>query len=186
MKLVILDRDGVINQDAESHVRSPHDWEPIPGSLDAIARLTHAGYRIVVVTNQSGLARDYFDLETLNRIHRKMHTFVQEHGGHIDAILFSPYADDTEPTRKPNPGMLVDLATRLQTSLRNVPVVGDSLRDLQAARAVHARPILVQTGNGQHTATQHAGELDNVEIYPDLTAVAERLLTEPRSSRSKD
>lgn len=182
MKLVVLDRDGVINHDAPQHICSPQDWDPIPGSLDAIAQLSHAGYRIVIATNQSGISRGLYDLETLNRIHRKMLAFVHEHGGHIDAILFSPSADDSEPSRKPNPGMLKNLASRLGISLRELPVVGDSLRDLQAARAVNARPILVRTGNGARTESEHSSNLGDVEIYDDLAAFAEHLLATTAAS----
>ena len=183
MKIVILDRDGVINFDAETHIRSSREWEPIPGSLEGIAQLTHGGYRVVVATNQSGISRGLYDLESLNRIHQKMHTYVQEHGGHIDAIMFSPYSDDREPSRKPNPGMLTEIASRLGISLRGVPVVGDSLRDLQAARSVEARPILVRTGNGAQTEIDASELLVGIDVFENLAAVAEHLLA-PSDSRA--
>jgi D-glycero-D-manno-heptose 1,7-bisphosphate phosphatase len=183
VKIVILDRDGVINYDAETHIRSSREWHPIPGSLEAIAQLTHAAYRVVVATNQSGISRDLYDLEALNRINQKMHTFVQEHGGHIDAIMFSPYSDDREPSRKPNPGMLKEIASRLAISLRGVPVVGDSLRDLQAAQAVDARPILVRTGNGAQTEREAADALGKVEIFQDLADFTQHLLAPPPPKR---
>lgn len=152
MKLVILDRDGVINQDSDQFIKSPEEWRPIPGSLVAIARLNQAGYRVVVATNQSGLGRDLFDMEMLNRIHDKMLKMVAEEGGRIDAIFFCPHTlvDDCR-CRKPQPGMLEEIAERYHTDLTGVPVIGDSLRDLQAAVAVGAQPMLVLTGKGRKT-----------------------------------
>jgi len=117
MKLIILDRDGVINIDSDAFVKSPEEWIPIPGSLEAIARLNHAGYRVVVATNQSGIVRGLFDLETLNLIHRKMHRMVQEVGGLIDAVFFCPDVDEANPYRKPNPGMLLEIGRRLKCGL---------------------------------------------------------------------
>ena len=179
MKLVILDRDGVINEDSASFIKAPAEWRAIPGSLQAIAKLAQAGYRIAIATNQSGLQRDLFGLDALHQIHAKMHLLVTQAGGHIDAIFFCPYRDQHHPCRKPNPGMYEDLANRLQVDLRQVPVVGDSLRDLVPAIELDARPILVRTGKGQRTLEQHGDALDGVEIFDDLLAVADHLLAPP-------
>ena len=152
MKLVILDRDGVINHDSDEYIKSPDEWKPIPGSLEAIARLTQAGYRVVVATNQSGIGRGLFDMATLNAIHDKMHRAVGQAGGRIDAVFFCPHAQDANcDCRKPKPGMLRRSPSASTSSLKGVPCVGDSLRDLQAAAAVGAQPILVLTGKGKKT-----------------------------------
>jgi len=176
--LVILDRDGVINEDSDEFIKSPEEWVPVPGSLEAIARLNQNGYRVVVASNQSGIARRLFDIEALNRIHDKMLLALSEVGGTIDALFFCPHKpSDRCRCRKPEPGMLLDIAERLRTPLDEVPVVGDSLRDLQAATAVSSRPILVRTGKG--TDTEAAGDgLDGAEVYDDLAEVAEVLITE--------
>ncbi|MCX7892115.1 MAG: D-glycero-beta-D-manno-heptose 1,7-bisphosphate 7-phosphatase [Burkholderiales bacterium] len=175
MKLVILDRDGVVNFDSDQYIKSPEEWRPIPGSVEAIARLTQAGYRVVVATNQSGLGRGLFDMATLTAIHDKMHRTVAQAGGRIDAIFYCPHAaDSTCPCRKPNPGMLVAIGERFNTPLEGVPAVGDSLRDLQAAVAVKARPILVLTGKGEQTRA--GGVLPvGTEVHADLAAVVRAL-----------
>ena len=148
MKLVILDRDGVINTDSEQYIKSPEEWTPIAGSLDAIARFTQAGFRVVVATNQSGVGRGLFDMATLNAMHDKMHKAVNQLGGRIDAVFFCPHAQDAGcACRKPRPGMLLEIAERFNVALAGVPAIGDSLRDLQAASAAGARPILVLTGD---------------------------------------
>ena len=147
MKLVILDRDGVINFDSDQYIKSPEEWKPIPGSLDAIARLNQWGYRVVVATNQSGVGRGLFDMDTLNAIHEKMVRLVSQAGGKIDAIFFCPHTNHDEcRCRKPLPGMLEEIAQRYNADLTDVPVIGDSLRALQSAAAVGAQPILVRTG----------------------------------------
>jgi D-glycero-D-manno-heptose 1,7-bisphosphate phosphatase len=175
MKLVILDRDGTINHDSERHIKSPEEWKPIKGSLEAIARLTQAGYRVVVATNQSGIGRGLFDTATLNAIHDTMQRAVQQAGGRIDAIFFCPHAGETDcECRKPRPGMLLEIGKRLNTPLAGVPMVGDALRDLQAAEAAGARPVLVLTGKGR--GTREAGGLPpGTEIFPDLAAFAAHL-----------
>ena len=135
MKLVILDRDGVINHDSSAFVKSPDEWVALPGSLEAIARLSQAGWRVVVASNQSGLARGLFSTETLNAIHAKMRSELAQLGGHIDSIFLCPHGpDDGCACRKPKPGMFLDIAHRYDIDLQNVPAVGDSLRDLQASR----------------------------------------------------
>jgi len=175
MKLVILDRDGVINFDSDQYIKDPDEWRPIPGSLDAIARLTQDGWRVVVATNQSGIGRGLFDMATLNAIHAKMHKAVSQSGGRIEAVFYCPdTAKSQSPCRKPNPGMFFAVAERYNAALERVPAVGDSLRDLQAAAAVGAQPILVLTGKGENTRT--AGNLpQGTTIYPDLAAVAQAL-----------
>ncbi|MEE4377044.1 MAG: D-glycero-beta-D-manno-heptose 1,7-bisphosphate 7-phosphatase [Candidatus Competibacteraceae bacterium] len=178
MKLIILDRDGVINQDSDAYIKSPGEWVPIPGSLEAIARLNYAGYRVVIATNQAGISHGLFDIETLNRIHEKMHRLTYEAGGAIEAIFFCPEADDNHPQRKPNPGMFEDLAVRLRIDLKGVPAIGDSLRDLQAARTVGARPILVLTGKGQLTQQKLTTDFANIEVFNDLSSTVDTLLAE--------
>ena len=175
MKLVILDRDGTINEDSDQYIKSPLEWKPIPGSLEAIARLTQGGWRCVVATNQSGIARGLFDMSTLNAIHAEMHRAVNQAGGRIDAIFFCPHAADSNcECRKPKPGLLREIGERLDVELAGVPLAGDSLRDLEAAAAVGARPMLVLTGKGRKT--QAAGGLPKgTEIYEDLAAIAARL-----------
>ncbi len=175
MKLIILDRDGTINHDSDQYIKSPAEWKPLKGSLEAIARLTQAGYRVVVATNQSGIARGLFDMTTLNAIHDALHRAVNQAGGRIDAIFFCPHAADSNcECRKPKPGMLREIAKRLNVSLEGVPVVGDALRDVQAAAAVGARPILVLTGKGRKT--RDSEELpEGTEVFPDLAAVAAHL-----------
>ncbi|MFQ5468683.1 MAG: D-glycero-beta-D-manno-heptose 1,7-bisphosphate 7-phosphatase [Gammaproteobacteria bacterium] len=178
-QLVVLDRDGVINADSDEYIKSPDEWHAIPGSIRAISRLTNAGYHIAVVTNQSGLARGFFDIGALNDIHRKMYQEVRKLGGRIDAVLFCPHGpDDDCACRKPKPGMLRELSERLRSDLIDVPMIGDSLRDLQAAQAVGGRPILVRTGKG--AMTEESGEgLKNIEIFDDLASVVNELLAAP-------
>jgi D-glycero-D-manno-heptose 1,7-bisphosphate phosphatase len=172
MKLVVLDRDGTINRDSDQYIKSPAEWQPLKGSLEAIARLTQAGHRVVIATNQSGLARGLFDMTTLNAIHDAMQRAVHQAGGRIDAIFFCPHADEADcACRKPKPGMLLEIGRRLNAPLVGVPVVGDALRDLQAAVAAGARPVLVLTGKGRKTRA--AGGLPpGTEIYADLAAFA--------------
>jgi D-glycero-D-manno-heptose 1,7-bisphosphate phosphatase len=175
MKLVILDRDGVINHDSDRFIKSPDEWRPIAGSLEGIARLTQSGFRVIVATNQSGIGRGLFDMSTLNTIHEKMHRAVNQAGGRIDAIFYCPHAaDSTCECRKPKPGMLKEIALRFHTTLAGVPVVGDSLRDLEAAASVGAQPILVETGKGKMTRKESPLPHGTV-IATDLAAVAENL-----------
>lgn len=172
MKLVVLDRDGVINLDSDQYIKSPEEWKPIPGSLEAIARLTQAGFRVVVATNQAGLGRGLFDMATLNAMHDKMHKAVNQLGGRIDAVFFCPHAQDAGcACRKPKPGMLREIAARFDLALAGVPVIGDSLRDLQAASAAGARPVLVLTGKGAQTL-KSGGLPEGTEIHRDLAAAA--------------
>ncbi|OYY94547.1 MAG: D-glycero-beta-D-manno-heptose-1,7-bisphosphate 7-phosphatase [Hydrogenophilales bacterium 28-61-23] len=168
MKLVILDRDGVINFDSDQFIKSPREWNPIPGSLEAIALLNQAGFRVVVATNQSGVGRGLFDMSTLNSIHAKMHKLVAQAGGRIDAVFLCPHAADSRcQCRKPKSGLFLDIAERFHIDLRNVYSVGDALRDAQAAISVGARPMLVKTGKG--LLTLEGGQLPaEVPVYENL------------------
>jgi D-glycero-D-manno-heptose 1,7-bisphosphate phosphatase len=175
MKLVILDRDGTINHDSDQYIKSPDEWKPIKGSLEAIARLSHAGFRVVVATNQSGIARGLFDTATLLAINQKMFRAANQAGGRIDAVFFCPHAADSEcECRKPKPGMLREISRRFNIPLDDVCMVGDGLRDLQAARDAGARPVLVLTGKGKKT--RDAGELpEQTQVFADLAAFAAHL-----------
>ncbi len=175
MKLVILDRDGTINHDSDEHIKSPSEWRPLPGSLEAIARLSQAGYRIVVATNQSGIARGLFDTAALIAVHDKLQRAAALAGGRIDAFFFCPHAADSScECRKPRPGMLLEIARRFNVALAEAYMVGDALRDLEAAAQAGARPVLVLTGKG--LATRDAGRLPpHTAVYPDLAAFAQHL-----------
>jgi D-glycero-D-manno-heptose 1,7-bisphosphate phosphatase len=176
MKLVILDRDGVINHDSAAYIKSPDEWKPIPGSLQAIARLNQAGCHVVVATNQSGVGRGLFEMATLNAIHDKMHRALAQVGGRIDAVFFCPHAQDAGcACRKPRPGLLLEIAARFNVDLKGVPAIGDSLRDLQAAAAVGALPLLVLTGKG--AAAQRAGGLPpGTRVHADLASAVQALI----------
>ena len=176
VKLIILDRDGVINYDSDQFIKSPEEWRPIPGSLEAIARLNHAGFRVVVATNQSGLGRGLFDMATLIAINDKMHKALAHVGGRIDAVFYCPHAADSAcECRKPKPGMFIEIGHRFGVELTGVPCVGDSVRDLQAAAAVDAQPILVLSGKGEKTLRDGVFPANTI-IYPDLAFVAAALL----------
>ena len=176
LKLIILDRDGVINHDSPDFIKSLAEWIPVPGSLEAIARLNQAGYRVVVASNQSGIARELFDMVTLNAIHHKMHSLAQQVGADIDAVFFCPHsAADNCDCRKPKPGMFAEIAQRYKVSLKGVPVVGDSLRDLQAGYVSGCVPYLVLTGKGEKT--QATGGLPpGTQVFADLAAMVAHLL----------
>ena len=177
MKIVILDRDGVINEDSDDYIKSPEEWRPIPGSLEAIAQLNHEGYRVLVVTNQSGLGRGLFDIHGLNAIHQKMYRELSRLGGHIESILFCPHSpEDRCSCRKPESGLFEEIARRFHSRLDGVPAIGDSLRDIEAARRVGAAPILVLTGKGQATLDKGFG-LEGVPFFPDLASAVDALLT---------
>jgi len=178
LKLIVLDRDGVINHDSDQFIKSPDEWRPIPGSLEAIARLNQAGYRVVVATNQSGVGRGLFGMTTLTEIHEKMFKALNLVGGRIDAVFYCPHAADSHcDCRKPKPGMLHQIGLRFGVSMDDVPAIGDGLRDLQAAQAAGARPILVLTGKGEKTLT--AGELPpGTVVFPDLAFAVTALLAE--------
>lgn len=175
-RFVILDRDGVINHDAEDHIKSPDEWVPISGSLEAIARLNHAGYTVVVATNQSGVGRGLFDIGDLNAIHEKFQRALDRVGGHIDGIFFCPHAPDAGCScRKPLPGLLQAISARCSIPLTDVPVIGDAARDAQAALAVGARPLMVRTGKGRECYAKHP-ELRTLPWYDDLATATCYLL----------
>jgi D-glycero-D-manno-heptose 1,7-bisphosphate phosphatase len=176
MKLVILDRDGVINQDSDQFIKNTTEWKPIPGSLEAIAKLNHAGYHVVVVSNQSGIGRGLLDMGALNAINDRMYRALAQVGGRIDALFYCPHAaGDNCDCRKPKPGMFIDIAQRFNVDLAGVPSIGDSLRDLQAAAAAGARPILVLTGKG--AKTEAAGGLpDGTPVFKDLAEAVRNIV----------
>lgn len=166
--LIILDRDGVINEDSPDYIKNPDEWIAIPSSLTAIARLNQLGHQVIVATNQSGVGRGYYTEATLGAIHEKMRNALAEQGGHVDAIYYCPHTpDDHCECRKPKPGMLKKIAEDLKADLSTAILVGDSLRDLQAAQAVHCKPVLVCTGKGEATLAADKG-LENVPVYLDL------------------
>lgn len=176
MKLVILDRDGVINKDSDSYIKSPAEWSPIPGSLEAIARLHREGYKIVVATNQSGVGRGLFDIDTLGTIHAKMLDAVRAKGGEIDAIFFCPHRPEDEcRCRKPLPGLFEEIAERLKVNLTGVYALGDCERDVLAARAVSAQPVLVRSGKGRQTLRKNK-LVSGVAVFDDLAAFTSSLL----------
>lgn len=175
MKLVILDRDGVINYDSDAFIKTPDEWKPIPGSLEAIARLTQAGYRVVVATNQAGIGRGLLDMAALNAINDKMWKAANQAGGRIDAMFFCPHTNADEcDCRKPATGMFKEISQRFGLELNDVPAIGDSMRDLQAAAAVGAIPVLVLTGKGKKTKAE-GGLPGNTRIFRDLAAAVDAL-----------
>ena len=183
MKLVILDRDGVINQDSANFIKNPNEWIPIPGSLEAIGLLNHSGFRVVLATNQSGISRGLFDMAILNSIHDKMHRELAHVGGRIDALFYCPHAaDDHCDCRKPKTGMIEEIGKRFSVELKDTPAVGDSLRDLQAFADAGCQPILVRTGKGEETlaaSTQPEKALpNNTWVCADLSEAAQRIITE--------
>jgi D-glycero-D-manno-heptose 1,7-bisphosphate phosphatase len=188
MKLVILDRDGTINEDRDDFVKAPDEWVPMPGALEAIARLNHAGWHTVIATNQSGLARGLFDMAALNAIHARMNRELAAVGGRIDAVFFCPHGpDDGCRCRKPLPGLFEMIAERYGMDLREAHLVGDSLRDLQAGVAAGCRPHLVRTGKG---AGLDAAQLDELlrevpgaRVHADLAAFAHAVIHDERLER---
>ena len=177
MKLVILDRDGVINEDSDQFIKNTTEWKPIPGSLEAIARLNHAGYRVVVASNQSGIGRGLLDMGALNAINDRMYRALAQVGGRIDALFYCPHAADANcECRKPKPGMFLDIAQRFNVDLAGgVPSIGDSLRDLQAAAKAGAQPMLVRTGKG--AKTEAAGGLpDATPVFADLAEAVRNIV----------
>ena len=182
IKLVILDRDGTINRASDQFVKSPEEWHPLPGSLEAIGRLNHAGYHVVLATNQSGLGRGIFDVAGLNSVHAHMMKALAAHGGRIDAVFYCPHAPDEGcHCRKPEPGLLEQIAQRYGlSSLAGVPYIGDSLRDMQAAAAAGCAPHLVCTGRHTDLLGQTEAPADfppGTRVHADLAACVEHLLS---------
>ena len=177
MQLVILDRDGIINVDSGAAVTSEHEWQAIPGSLEAVARLNGAGYRVVVASNQPGLRRKILSIETLNSIHHKMQQELLEAGGGVDAVFFcSCLPKDKCECMMPSPGMLLEIAARLRMSLGTVPVIGNTMATIEAARAAGARAIFVRTGADDDKSV--AETCEDLESYDNLAAAVDSLLAE--------
>ncbi len=177
MRLVILDRDGVINRDSAEFVKSRDEWRPLPGSIEAIAALSKAGFTVAVASNQSGLARGLLDRNALRAMHRKLRRLVAAQGGRVDRIVVCPHGpDDGCSCRKPRPGLLHRLARHYDVTLYGVPAVGDSLRDLEAAASAGATPVLVRTGNGRKTEAALPDSFRDVAVYDSLEAVARALV----------
>lgn len=175
--LVILDRDGVINEDSDAFIKTADEWLPLPGSIEAIAALSKAGYTVAVASNQSGLARGLFDEEALGGIHLKLHALVEAVGGRVDRIVWCPHGpDDGCDCRKPKSGLFEQLRAHYGIDFAGVPAIGDSLRDLEAAAAAGARPILVRTGNGRDTESSLTGALADVPVFDTLGDAVSALL----------
>ncbi len=187
MNLIILDRDGTINEDRDDYVRSPEEWMPLPGALEAIARLNHAGWHTVLATNQSGLGRGLFDMAALNAMHVKMQSMLAKVGGRIDAVFFCPHTPDENCNcRKPMPGLIEQIGQRYGVDLRTVPIVGDSLRDLQAGAAMGCKPHMVLTGKGAHLdRAEVLRQVPGTEFHADLPAFAEFLIEQERAVHGK-
>ncbi|MBY8950629.1 D-glycero-beta-D-manno-heptose 1,7-bisphosphate 7-phosphatase [Pseudomonas carnis] len=175
LKLLILDRDGVINYDSDAYIKSVEEWIPLPGSIEAIAQLSKAGWTVTIATNQSGIARGYYDIATLEAMHARLRTLVAEQGGEVGLVVYCPHGPDEGcDCRKPKPGMLKIIAEHYKVPLAGIWFVGDSLGDLEAAKAVDSQPVLVKTGKGEKTQAKNlpVGTL----IFDDLAAVAAELI----------
>ncbi|RQP22997.1 D-glycero-beta-D-manno-heptose 1,7-bisphosphate 7-phosphatase [Piscinibacter terrae] len=188
MKLIILDRDGTINEDRDDFVKSPEEWVPLPGALEAIARLNHAGWHTVLATNQSGLGRGLFDMASLNAMHVRMNSLLTKQGGRIDAVFFCPHVpEDQCDCRKPLPGLMLQIGERYGVDLTVVPFVGDSLRDLQAGAAAGCPTHFVRTGKAASlTDAQVTGILEQVpgtQVHADLSAFADAIIQQERAAR---
>lgn len=178
-RIIVLDRDGVINEDRDDYVRSAEQWVPIPGSLEALGRLSRAGFRIAVVTNQSGLARGFFDHRALNAMHRKLYELMGRHGGRIEMLLFCPHGPwEHCRCRKPHPALFETIQERFGVRLQGVPFVGDSASDVAAARSLGMLPVLVKTGKGQRTLDRHGLDLAGVMIGEDLAAITNMIINQ--------
>lgn len=182
-KLIVLDRDGVINEDSDDYIKSPDEYIPVPGSLEAISMLNKAGFTVVVATNQSGLARGYFSQDTLDKMHEKLSTLLAKKDGKIERIYVCPHSpDDNCDCRKPRPGLFLKILQDFPVKPQKVTVIGDSLKDLQVARAVNMVPVLVRTGKGSKTEVtiknedKYKSEFGNIKIYDDLAQAVEDLL----------
>lgn len=176
MTYIILDRDGVINYDSPEYIKSPEEWLPIPGSLDAIAQLNRSGFRVFIVTNQSGVARGFYDIDTLDLIHEKLVSELASVGGYIEEIFFCPHhPDELCSCRKPKPGLLHQLAAKYPINFSETYFIGDSIGDIRAAQAVGCMPILVHTGNGEKVLQKHP-ELSAIPNFPDLSTAVDYVL----------
>lgn len=191
MKLVILDRDGTINHERDDYIKSPEEWVPLPGAIEAIARLNHAGWHVVVATNQSGIGRGLFDMAAMNAMHAKMHQMLARHGGRVDAVFFCPHTPEDQCTcRKPQPGLFKMIGERFNKSLNEVPMVGDLPRDVLAAQSVGCEPHLVRTGQAAAMTDVELVELrrqvPGLTIHPDLSAFADFLILRDREAHGED
>jgi D-glycero-D-manno-heptose 1,7-bisphosphate phosphatase len=191
MKLVILDRDGTINHERDDYIKSPDEWVQLPGSIEAIARLNHAGWHVVVATNQSGIGRGLFDMAAMNAMHAKMHQMLARHGGRVDAVFFCPHTPEDHCTcRKPQPGLFKMIGERFGVSLEGVPMVGDLPRDVLAAQSVGCEPHLVRTGQAAGMSEAELVDLrskvPDLTIHPDLSAFADFLILRDRRAHGED
>lgn len=176
MKLVILDRDGVINEDSDNYIKSPEEWNPIPGSPEAIAKLYRSGFTVAVATNQSGIGRGYFDISVLNAMHEKMHKIVNLAGGHIAGVFFCPHTpSDNCSCRKPRAGLLHQISDRFAINLEKVPFIGDTISDLECAQSVAATPVLVRTGKGKITESKLEAD-HTIAVFDNLSTAVDYLI----------
>ncbi|HRH17303.1 MAG TPA: D-glycero-beta-D-manno-heptose 1,7-bisphosphate 7-phosphatase [Aquabacterium sp.] len=191
MKLVILDRDGTINHERDDYIKSSEEWVPLPGSMEAIARLNHAGWHVVVATNQSGIGRGLFDMAALNAMHAKMHQILARHGARVDAVFFCPHTpEDQCNCRKPQPGLFNMIGERFGVSLDGVPMVGDLPRDVLAAQSVGCEPHLVRTGQAASMTEAELvalrRQVPDLTIHPDLSSFADFVILRDRRSHGED
>ena len=189
MKLIILDRDGTLNEDRDDYVKSPDEWVPLPGALEAVARLNHAGWHIVLATNQSGIGRGLFDMAALNAMHAKMNQMLAHHGGRVDAVFFCPHEPDAQCScRKPLPGLYEQISERYGVDLKDVPTVGDSLRDVQAGAAVGCETHFVRTGKAARMSDVQLAQLlqqvPGTTVHKDLGAFAEFIIIRERRAKA--
>ena len=189
IKLVILGRDGILNEYREDHVKSPQEWVAIPGALEAVARLNHAGWHAVVATNQAGIGRGMIDMATINAVHAYMNRKLMEQGGRFDAVFFCPHTPEEHcDCRKPLPGMMLDIARRYTMDLGGVPMVGDTLRDLQAAQAAGCEPHLVLSGRAagldDETLARYVEQVPGTVVHDHLGAFADHLMRREHSADS--
>jgi D-glycero-D-manno-heptose 1,7-bisphosphate phosphatase len=188
-KLIILGRDGILNRFREDHVKEPEEWEPIPGALEAVAKLNHAGWHVVLATNQSGIGRGMIDMAVINAVHLHMMKLLSAQGGRIDAVFFCPHTpEDQCDCRKPLPGMMHEVAQRYGVDLKNVPMVADTLRDLEAARAAGCPPHLVRSGRAalvtEAEVAQWVSAVPQTVVHDDLAAFARFLLQRDSAAKS--
>jgi D-glycero-D-manno-heptose 1,7-bisphosphate phosphatase len=190
-KLVILGRDGILNQYREDHVKEPSEWVPVPGALDAVARLNHAGWHAVVATNQAGIGRGMIDMASLNAVHAHMMRTLMQQGGRIDAVFLCPHTPEEHcDCRKPLPGLMLDIGRRYGADLTQVPLVGDTARDMLAARAAGCQPHLLRTGRGaaldEAQLQQLAAQVPGLQVHEDLSAFVDYLLQREQREVSAD
>lgn len=189
MKLIILGRDGILNEYRDDHVKSPEEWQPVRGALEAVARLNQAGWHVVVATNQAGIGRGMIDMASVNLIHAHMNKLMQAQGARLDAVFFCPHTPEERcDCRKPLPGMMREIGRRYGVDLHQVPVAADTLRDLQAAQAAGCEPHLVRTGRAARLDDAQVGQLvqevPEARVHADLAALADHLIARERRAGS--